>query len=145
MSEPLLQTPPDEAHEAENGPSLTKLVTGLIDDAEKLFKQQVELVRVEIRNDIRKTKEAAQYMGVGAGVAALGGIVLALALVYLLAWLAPSLPLWACYAIVGGLLVVVGGVLVYIGQRIFKSFNPLPDQSAEGLQENVQWLTNGRK
>jgi Putative Actinobacterial Holin-X, holin superfamily III len=145
MSEPLLQTPPDEAREADNGPSLTQLVTGLIDDAEKLFKQQVELVRVEIRNDIRKTKEAARYMGIGAGVAALGGVVLALALVHLLAWLAPGLALWACYAIVGGVLAVAGGALVYTGRRIFESFNPLPEQSAEGIQENVQWLTNGRK
>jgi hypothetical protein len=145
MSEPMLQALPEEAHEADNGPSLTQLVTGLIDDAEKLFKQQVELARVEIRNDIRKTKEAAQYMGVGAGITGLGGLVLALALVYLLAWLAPGLALWACYAVVGGALLLIGGGLIFAGRRVIQSINPLPEQSAEALEENVQWLTNGRK
>jgi len=40
-------------------PSLTGLVTGIINDAQELLKQQVALFKQEVKDDIRKTKEAA--------------------------------------------------------------------------------------
>ena len=36
-------------------PSVTALVTGIISDAEELFKQQFELFKHEVRDDFRKT------------------------------------------------------------------------------------------
>jgi len=144
MAEQLLQPPPD-LHEPAPSPSVTELVSGIINDAEKLFKQQVEMVRVEVRDDLRRTKEAAQYIGVGIGITAVGGLFLMIALVFLLKSLVPSLPEWACWAIVGGVFLIGGVVVAYVGKRIFDSFNPLPDQSAEALQENISCLTNGRK
>lgn len=131
-----LQSPPE--------PNVTALVSGIINDAQELFKQQVALVRTEIRSDLQKSRDAASTLAVGAGITGVAVILLCLMLVYLLSWAVPTLPLWACFAIVGAVLAVVGGALVWAGVKKFQSFNPLPDQSVDALRENLQWKTNPR-
>lgn len=124
-------------------PSLTDLVSGIVSDAQTLLRQQVVMLRSEFKEDMRRTKEAAKYIGLGATVAAVGGLFLVVSLVYLLLELtAPRLPEWACWAIVGGVLVGGGLIAMYVGKRIFESFNPLPDKTVNALQENVSWITN---
>jgi len=119
------------------------LVTGIIDDLQELIKQNLTLFKVEVREDVKKTRDAAAALGVGIGVAAVGGLHLTLMLVFLLWWLFdPNLPLWACFAIVGGVAVGVGVALILRGKKKLDSFNPLPDESAEALKENVQWIKN---
>ena len=51
-----------------------------------------------------------------------------------------SLPLWACYAIVGVILTGAGGVLLATGLRKLKSFDPLHGESAQAIEENVHWI-----
>jgi len=63
----------------------------------------------------------------------------------LLHWLVPSLPLWACWFIIGGVLFLVGGLASYVGYKKMTSFNPLPDKSYHALQENISCLTNQPK
>jgi hypothetical protein len=121
---------------------MTELVSGIVSDAQTLLRQQVVMLRSEMKEDMRRTKEAAKYMGLGATLAALGALFLLIGSVYLLNWLAPDLPLWGCWAIVGGVLLVAGLVAIYAGKRVFDSFNPLPDKTAHALQENLTWMTN---
>jgi len=123
-------------------PSVTSLVTGIIGDAQELFKQQFELLKHEVRDDFRKTKEAGLTLAVGGGLGLVGAILLVQMLVYLTQWLVPDLALWACFGIWGTLMFIGGVVLFLIGKTTLDSFNPLPEQSAEALKENVQWLTN---
>jgi len=123
-------------------PRVAPLVSGIIDDLQDLIKQNLALFKVEVREDFKKTKEAVSAMGVGAGLAAVGGLHLTLMLVFLLEWLfRPHLPLWVCFGIVGGLGAGIGLALVLRGKRKLDSFNPLPDHTAEALKENVQWIT----
>jgi hypothetical protein len=120
---------------------MTSLVSGIINDVRELIKQEVAMLRHEIKEDFRKTKEATLAMGVGITVAALGGFLLCFLLVYLLYWAIPGLALWGAFGIVGGFFIIVGGVLTYLGKKKFDSFNPLPDESAQALKENVEWIT----
>jgi hypothetical protein len=136
-----LQSPPE--------PSVSSLVSGIIDDAQELLKQQVTLFRQEILTDLKKTRDASSAVAAGAAVCIPGALAFCLMIAHLLHWLTSpagsdpaSIPLWACYAIAGALFAVVGGGLIYAGIRKFESFNPLPEQSVEALKENVQWLTN---
>jgi hypothetical protein len=124
-----------------NEASLTALVTGIVHDAEELFKQQMALFKTEMRQDYVRTKEAAISLGTGLGVAALGAIFLCFFVVYLLNW-GLAIPLWGCYLIVGGVLCTAGVVLFFWGRSQFESFNPLPDQSVRAVKENVQWMRN---
>ena len=129
-------------------PGIVSMVNGILDDSLKLVKQHLELFGIEIRSDYRKTKDAALYLASGIGLCLPGIILLCLMLVHLLHALAspgatdPSaIPLWACYGIVGALLALPGLVLVYTGVKKFQSFNPLPDETVQRLNES--WDANG--
>ena len=126
-----------------DGPTITGLVSGILDDGQRLLKQQLEMIRAEFKEDVRKTKQSLLYLGVGIAIASLGVILLTVSLVYLLEYLArPNLPMWACWAIVGGALLAIGGIAFYVGYRILTRNNPLPDKSLNALQENVSWIAN---
>jgi len=126
-------------------PTMTELVSGILNDAQTLIRQQLDMLRVEFKEDLRRTKDAVKYIGVGIGLLTVGTLFLTISLVFLLKWLVPQLPDWACWAIVGGVITGLGVAAVYAGKRIFDSFNPLPDKSMHALQENVTWLTNHQK
>jgi len=127
---------------------------GIINDIGDLIRQEIKFARTEIKADLRKTREATAILALGAGVALLGVILLALMLVYLLQWLSlpaedaarlyPGMPLWGCYGIVSAVFLVIGAAAVYAGYAKFKSFDPLPDQTAQTVKENVQWIANSK-
>ncbi len=120
--------------------SLTGLVTGIVNDAQELVKQQFALFKHEVKEDLHKTLQAAIALGIGVAVAVVGALSWWLMIVFLLAWAFPVVPLWGWFGIVGFLFLVAGALLFYAGKAKLESFNPLPDQSAEALRENVQWI-----
>jgi hypothetical protein len=122
--------------------SITTLVSGIIADAQQLIQQQFTMFRQEIREDFRKTKEAALPLALGLAITLAGSALLVVMLPLLLHWAVPELPLWACFGILGGVLAALGGILVYAGVKRFQAFNPLPDQSVEAFEENLRWSTN---
>src|SRR5437870_13376291 len=126
-------------------PSLTGLVTGIVNDAQDLLKQQLALFKQEIKDDVRRTKEAALSLSVGLGMVVVGGLLFCAMLVHLLNWAVPVLPLWSCYGIVSSAFLACGRALFYAGRRRFESFNPLPEQSVGALKENLQWIMNPKK
>jgi len=135
-----------------NDQSLTGLVSGIVSDFQDLVKQQLTLTRTEITDDLRKTKEAGSVLFVGILILLVSAAPLCLMLAHLLHWAwspagadPATVPLWGCYAIIGGLLAVVGAAVTYAGKKKFDSFNPLPVQSMKGLQENLEWKTNDQK
>jgi hypothetical protein len=111
-----------------------------VEDAQELLKQQFELFKHELRSDFIQVKTAAQVLAVGAGVGLVGcfllGITLSLAL-----QAATEMSWWAAFAIITAFFVIGAGVLIAIGLGKLNSVNPLPDQTAEALKENVQWIT----
>lgn len=122
----------------ETGPSLTQLVSGIVADSQELVKQQWALLRHEVQDDFRKTKEASAALAMGAVLASIGGLLLCHLLVHLVAWAAPAWPLWVCYGAVGAPIAGAGALLLYTGIAKLKSLNPLPDQSAQALKENMR-------
>jgi hypothetical protein len=121
------------------GSSPLTLVSGIIADTQQLIGQQLTMFRQEIRDDLRKSRDAALALGVGVGITLMGAVLVLIMLPLLLRWEAPELPLWACFGIVGGILAACGAVLVYAGVKKFESFNPLSDQSFKAFKENLQW------
>jgi len=132
---------PETIHPPPEGQSVTGLVSGILQDAQQLFKQQVALVRAEIQSDLHRSVQAATLLAVGALALVPAVFLLCNMFVYLLHEIA-GLSLWASYGIVGGVFALLGFVLVALGVQRFRSFNPLPDQSVEAIKENVRWMTN---
>jgi len=125
---------------SENG-TLTSLLTGIVNDAQELFKQQLALFKTEVQQDMRKSREALTSLALGAIVALVGVFLLCFMGVYLLHETGPQWPLWACFLAIGGPVTLIGAALVAWGYGKFQSFNPLPDETAAALQENVEWKT----
>jgi hypothetical protein len=77
--------------------------------------------------------------GVGAGLAASGGMLTTLMLVHGL-HRATGLPLWVCYGLVGGALGAAGaGFLSRASRQMSRvDLTDLP-QSAQALKENLSW------
>lgn len=121
--------------------SMTQLVTGAIADVQELVKQQLALFKVELRDDLRKAREAGLTLSVGLGLVMIGAILLGVMLAELLHAVLPSLPLWACFGIIGGAVVIIGAILIFAGKKQFESVH-LAEQSVKSLKENVQWMQN---
>jgi hypothetical protein len=137
-----VQAPPDTE-------GMTGLMRGIINDIGDLFSKQIKFARKEFEADLTKTRRAAAILGLGSGVAFLGAILLSLMLVYLLHAVSnpavestERLPLWACFGIVSAVFLVIGSGIAYAGCQMFASFNPLPDQTAQQVKENVGWIAN---
>jgi Putative Actinobacterial Holin-X, holin superfamily III len=122
-----------------SGTSFTALVGDLASDATELLRQEVTLTKLEVQYELRKAKTAAMALGVGIGVTILGGILLMLMVVHLLAALT-VVPLWGCYGIVGSGLVVLGGVRLAVAKATAKKLGVVQG-TAERTNESVQWLT----
>jgi hypothetical protein len=136
-------TPTTEPHPATQTASITELVSGILTDGQRLMKQQIDMLRAEFREDIRKTKDAALYLGLGTALAAVGGVMLLVALVYLVQYLT-EWHLAGCWGLVGGLAVAGGAAAFVVGGKIMASYNPLPEKSLNALQENVSWIANAQ-
>jgi len=126
----------DEAH------SVSSLVGGILQDAQELFKQQIQLFKTEVRADVRKLRAGAQLTGAGALVALVACMLLGMALAFGLQAAFPHWPLWACFAACGGLYLVIGGALYWAGYLQLVAVDPLAAQTGETLEENIQWITN---
>jgi len=121
--------------------SVTALVAGIVRDAQELVTEQFELLKHEIRRDIKKTEEAGLLLGAGICLGLAGVLLFSLMLVEVLHAAVPTLPLWGCYGAIGLALCAAGGFLVQLGKRKLDSVHPLSDDSAQTLKENVQWIT----
>jgi len=137
-------------HEATDT-NVTELIKGIVADGQELLEKHLEILTAEVKADWERTKQAATLLAVGIAPLLIGVVLLGFMLVYLVHWAtAPagydpaSVPLWACYGIVGVVLCLVGGGLIYAGIRRFQAFNPLPDETARAFKENLRWLTEHR-
>jgi hypothetical protein len=136
---PTMYTPP---------PTITQLLTGLMHDAMALLRQEWALAKYEVRAELFNIMRAVMFLGIGAGIAAIGGWLLILMVVHLLHALT-VLPLWACYGIVGGALTAGGIGLFVLGKQTLAPLHLVPQDTVETMKENVQWLkeqvtANGR-
>lgn len=131
-----------ESIPTESPPSMATLVQGIVNDAQKLIRQELTLARTEIQKDWTDLKQAAAALSVGGIVAFLGVLFLGFTVVYLLALTA--LPLWACYLIVGGVLALVGGLLLFQGVNKLRTIQLGPEKTVESIKEIIEWQKNQR-
>jgi len=122
-------------------PTVTTLLRGIVCDAQELVRQQIVLFKQELRDDFRKTRDAAILMAAGFGALAIGCGFFMVMLPLLLNWLVPAIPLWGCFGIFSLAILLAGGVFMFVGIRRFQSVDPLHNQSVEALKENLRWTT----
>lgn len=121
--------------------SLGDLFGRLTTDLSTLVRKEMELARVEMKEDATQAARAGAMLGV-AGVA---GFIAVLLLSFALAWgLAELMPEGFAFLIVGLLWAAVAAVLLANGRKKMQQLNPVPEQTVETLKEDAQWLKDQR-
>jgi nitrate/nitrite transporter NarK len=119
--------------------SIGQLISDISDDLSRLFRQEVELAKAEVRQEATKAGKAAGMLG-GAGFA---GYMVALLLTFAVVFgLGNVMDLGWAALIVAVVWAVVGGVLYASGRRRLRTVSPVPRQTVETLKEDAQWLKN---
>jgi Putative Actinobacterial Holin-X, holin superfamily III len=129
---------PVKVQPAESG-SIGELIGDISDDLSRLFRQEVELAKAEVREEAAKAGAAAGMLG-GAGFAAyLAVVLLSFAVVFGLSNVMD--PGWAAL-IVAVVWAVAGAVLYSAGRRKLRTVSPVPQRTVQTLKEDAQWLKN---
>jgi uncharacterized membrane protein YqjE len=120
--------------------TVTSLVSGILEDAHKLVRQQFEMLKAEVHEDFQKSKRAAEFGGLGVVLLTVGILGLVTAIAYFLHD-EFQLSMWVSWAITSGVFIVLGIALATTSYLLLERFNPLPKKTFHALQENLQWKT----
>lgn len=117
--------------------SFGELAKSLSSDMSTLVRQEMELVRAEMRQKARHAGPGIGMVGVAGAfaLAALGAFTAFLILV-----LDNWMPNWAAALVVTALWAAVAGFLFYRGkERVQEATPPVPEQAVESVKEDVEW------
>jgi len=120
---------------------VTAIVSGILDDAHTLVRQQIDMLKAEVKEDFRRSKQAAEFGGIGIVMLTVGMLGLITALAYFLHE-HYGYSMWASWGITGGLIFLGGAALATTSYILLERFNPLPDKTFHALKENLSWKTN---
>lgn len=123
-----------------NQSTITELISGIAGDAQKLARQQFDMFKAEVREDITRTRRAAELGSAGVVLMTVGGLTLVAFLVNLLHEQF-HLTMWVSCLVIGLILMAAGGIFAFSARSMFHTFNPLPDKTLNALQENLTWKT----
>jgi Na+/melibiose symporter-like transporter len=117
--------------------SVGQLLGDVTRELQALVRKELELARAETKEELQRAGAAGKRFG----VAALAGYLAVVMLSFAAAWaLTAVMPTgWAFFA-VGVVLGVVAGAMALQGRRRLREFHPVPQETAETLKEDVQWL-----
>lgn len=116
--------------------SVGELVSAVTSDVQTLFRQEVELAKIEVQQEAKAAGKAAGMLG-GAGFAGyMVAVFGSLAAVFGLANVMDAG--WAAL-IVTGVWAVVGAVLYVMGRSRMRTVSLTPEQTVETLKEDAKW------
>ena len=117
--------------------SVGQLLSDVTRELQALVRKELELARAETKEELQRAGAAGKRFG----VAGLAGYLAVVMLSFAAAWaLTAVMPTgWAFFA-VGVVLGLVAGAMALQGRRRLREFHPVPQETAETLKEDVQWL-----
>jgi len=122
--------------------SVGPLLSDILEDVQELVQENLALFREETKEHLQEGLNAARPMFIGIGLLGAAGLMFVFGLVYLLSWLFPALPLWACYGLVAVTLGVLGWILFAFGKEKMAKVDPVPEKALAELKENMPWNGN---
>lgn len=132
--------------EVENHPmeSTSSIMSGIVDDLRDLVKKELRLAHEEVKDDLKRARDASMFWLAGVGILCLSVIPFVFMLVYALHTLTSpaasdpaSLPMWACYGIVGAVIAIVGYAIMIAGQKRFETISDVLDKQIRGVPEEA--------
>lgn len=122
-------------------PTIGRLIVDATSDLSTLIRGEIELAKTELRFSIKAGGVGAAFLAVAAFLAALGVIMLSIALAFLLAKL-PFIGLFLGFLIVFLLYAILAGVFALIGMKRVKQVRA-PEQTIAAVKSNKQVLKRG--
>jgi uncharacterized membrane protein YqjE len=139
------QAPPGTMQHEERGtvdltegtePSLPELLSATTQNLSALLRSEVELAKVELKEEAKTIGQAGAMMAI-AGI--LGFLTLTL-LCFAAAWgLSNVMDTGLAFLIVGVVVGLIAAIVFFIGRKRLEDFNPVPEQTVETIQEDVEW------
>ncbi|PJE95162.1 hypothetical protein CUT44_26385 [Streptomyces carminius] len=115
--------------------SIGELLSAVTSDAQKLFRQEIELAKAEIREEATKAGKAAGMFG-GAGFAGyMTALFASLAIVFALA----NVMDWGWAALIVTALWAVAAIALYVMGRSRMREVSKPERTVETLKEDAKW------
>ena len=127
-----------DARHARDGQSesLGVLISQLTEDLGALVKDEVQLAKLEIKEDATRVAKAGGMLG----AAGFAGYLTILLLSFAVAWgLAEVVPIGVAFLIVGIVWGIVAAVLYFAGRARMRTVDVKPEQTIQTMQENIQW------
>ena len=138
----------DVARRTDNNESLPTLVGRLGEDVMDLFKSQLELFKVEVKEEVNTYTRGIAMIATGAVIATVGFALLNVAIAFAVSTLFAqanfSQP--ASYAlgfvVTGAFYVLVGGIIVLLMKNRLARQNLVPERTVQELRKDKEWLKN---
>lgn len=137
----LRHEPADPTEPIDADRSLGELVSRMTSDVSALVSTQIELAKVEIKEEVARAGKGAGMVG----GAAVSGLLALLLLSFAAAWgLAEVLPVGLAFLLVGLAYAAVAGVLFLRGRDQIRSATPVVPETKRSLEEDVEWARQQR-
>lgn len=121
--------------------SIGELFARASQDLSTIVRNEIELAKVELRQDVAQVKRGGAMF---AGTAALAYLAV-LMVAFAAAWgLAAIMPTGWAFLIVAVVCAIAAFVSLQLGKRAMRDFTPGPEQTIETLREDLQWARHPR-
>jgi hypothetical protein len=115
--------------------TIPELMRSVVDGITQLFRQEVALAKIEVT-------EAISERAFGIGAFVLGGVFIALVVVYLaasgVAALDLVMPAWASRLLVAAACLVLGGIAFLVGRRSIRKAGGV-ELTTKSVKEDLEW------
>ena len=119
-------------------PSMGPLVGHILEDALRLFRQELAMARSESNEGFRDAKEGGLVFAAGAILGSLALLTLTMTLVHLLAWSVPSFPIWLDYAAVTLAWGIPSAILLVRARGLVSKAHLIPWRTLDTVKETAQ-------
>ena len=118
--------------------SIPALFRGVLDDARELIREEIALLRAEIREEASAAQKAGIALAAAGLLATMGAVLLCIAIGSAIAYFFNA-PTWVGYGVVSLLLGAAAYLCVNRGRAGLANVRGLP-KTKESLRENMVWI-----
>jgi fatty acid desaturase len=117
--------------------SIAVLLSDLANETILLVRQEIALLKAELREKFGRMGQGATAVGAGAALAFSGWLVLLACAVLALATIVQP---WLAALIVAVVVLAIAGVLLLIGKKRLDADNLVPRRTLQTLREDEEWI-----
>ena len=117
--------------------SIGDLVGEATGELSLLLRKEVELAKLELKQEAKDAADSAKFLGIGAFC----GYMAVLLVSFAAAWaLAEVMPIGLAFLIIGLVYGVAAAIALKRGRERLNEVDPIPEKTVETLKEDVEWL-----